>query len=266
MRLIYIAGAAHSGSTLLDLMLNAHPEIVSVGEVLKLNRRTKRKKRSGREKPALCSCGAPIAECDFWGRVDARIRQTDGATLAELELQDHGNGDSNRAANGVLFKGISHVSGKSVIVDSSKLPQRLAHLMSLSEIDLYPIHLVRDPKGQLASVIDQWGLFRGIVNYELVHLQIRRLLRAVPHSVVRYEDLVRDPEATLDTILKPLGLRFHPQQLAWAEQAKHSVAGNHLRMKTTSELVLDERWRHRLSRWQLLTIECGTLASRSLRA
>jgi hypothetical protein len=38
MRVIYIAGAAHSGSTLLDLMLNAHPEIVSVGEVLKLNR------------------------------------------------------------------------------------------------------------------------------------------------------------------------------------------------------------------------------------
>jgi hypothetical protein len=34
MRVIYIAGTSHSGSTLLDLMLNAHPEIISVGEVL----------------------------------------------------------------------------------------------------------------------------------------------------------------------------------------------------------------------------------------
>lgn len=33
MRLIYIVGTAHSGSTLLDLILNAHPQIVSVGEL-----------------------------------------------------------------------------------------------------------------------------------------------------------------------------------------------------------------------------------------
>ena len=38
MRVIYIAGTSHSGSTLLDLMLNAHPAIFSAGEVLKLNR------------------------------------------------------------------------------------------------------------------------------------------------------------------------------------------------------------------------------------
>jgi hypothetical protein len=265
MRLIYIAGTAHSGSTLLDLMLNAHPDIVSVGEVLKLNRRTKRK-RSGREKFTLCSCGAPISQCEFWARVDARIREADGRRLDELELQDHQVNDSSRTDNSVLFKGISHVSGKNVVVDSSKLPQRLAQLMSLDEIDVYPIHLVRDPKGQLASVIDQWGLFRGIVNYEVVHLHIRRLLKQVPHSVVRYEELVRNPKVTLDAILKPLGLRFHPRQLDWADQAKHSVAGNHLRMKTTSELVLDERWKQRLSRLQRLTIECGTLVSRSLRA
>jgi hypothetical protein len=31
-RVIYRASAAHSGSTLLDMMLNANPEIISVGE------------------------------------------------------------------------------------------------------------------------------------------------------------------------------------------------------------------------------------------
>ena len=38
MKVIYIAGTSHSGSTLLDLMLNAHPEIISVGESINLPR------------------------------------------------------------------------------------------------------------------------------------------------------------------------------------------------------------------------------------
>ena len=58
MRVIYIAGTSHSGSTLLDLMLNAHPAIFSAGEVLKLNRQlgiNHPRKQTG----APCSCGAP---------------------------------------------------------------------------------------------------------------------------------------------------------------------------------------------------------------
>ena len=38
MRVIYIAGMSHSGSTVLNLMLNAHPEIFAVGELIDLNR------------------------------------------------------------------------------------------------------------------------------------------------------------------------------------------------------------------------------------
>ena len=41
MRVIYIAGTSHSGSTLLSLMLNANSEIMSVGEIQNLNRQLK---------------------------------------------------------------------------------------------------------------------------------------------------------------------------------------------------------------------------------
>ena len=37
MRVVYIVGASHSGSSLLNMILNAHPDIIWVGEVLKLN-------------------------------------------------------------------------------------------------------------------------------------------------------------------------------------------------------------------------------------
>jgi hypothetical protein len=85
MRVIYIAGTSHSGSTLLDLMLNAHPAIFSAGEVLKLNRQLGI--NHPRKQNAPCSCGAPsLWQCPVWSRVDARTRETDCFSLADLYI------------------------------------------------------------------------------------------------------------------------------------------------------------------------------------
>src|SRR5262249_46303497 len=152
MRVIYIAGAAHSGSTLLDLMLNAHPAIVSVGEFLKLNRQLAYRDAE-RKTYAPCSCGAPsLWQCKFWSAVDAQTRSAAGKSLADLDI---GGGESRHGAtdpNVVLFEAIAAVSGKNFIVDSSKLPRRLSQLMQFPELDIYPVHLIRNPKGQVASV------------------------------------------------------------------------------------------------------------------
>ena len=265
MRVIYIAGAAHSGSTLLDLMLNAHPDVVSVGEVLKLNRQLAYRDPK-RKIYAPCSCGAPsLLECKFWSAVDARTRASTGKSLAELQILDDQKCDPRHAPNVILFEAIAAVSGKNFIVDSSKIPRRLKHLMQFPELEIYPVHLVRDPNGQIASVMRKYGGFlKNILRYEIVQEQIRRKLKSVPHSVVRYEDLVRDPERTLRSILQPLGLSFDRRQLSWAEAEKHIVAGNHMRYETKSELVLDERWRERLTARQQRIVDLGTMRSRRL--
>jgi hypothetical protein len=262
MRVIYIAGTSHSGSTLLDLMLNAHPAIFSAGEVLKLNRQLginhPRKQTS-----VPCSCGAPsLWQCPVWSRVDARTRETAGKSLADLDMLDFGETDA-AMANAIVFKAIADVTEKNFVVDSSKLPKRLAYLMRLAELDVYPVHIVRDPKGQINSVTRKHGGFlKHIFRYELIHEQIRRTLKSVPHSVVHYEDLVRDPAGTLASILQPLGLDFDPRQLALAEAEKHEVAGNHVRFDAKSELVLDEGWKESLSPLRQRTIDLGTLLSR----
>lgn len=263
MRVIYIAGTSHSGSTLLDLMLNAHPAIFSAGEVLKLNRQLginhPRKQNS-----APCSCGAPsLWQCPVWSRVDARTRETVGKSLTDLDMLDYGETDAGKAPNALVFKAIADVTGKNFVVNSSKLPKQLAYLMQLEELDVYPVHIVRDPKGQINSVTRKHGGFlKHIFRYELIHEQIRRALKSVPHSVVHYEDLVRDPAGTLASILQPLGLSFDPRQLAWAEAEKHEVAGNHVRFDAKSELVLDEGWRESLSPLRQRAIDIGTLMSR----
>ena len=262
MRLIYIVGASHSGSTLLDMMLNAHPEIISVGEVFKLNRI--KRSRSGKPKVTRCSCGAlGLVQCEFWSRVNERTMRIHGKSFVDLNLNEYRQYDKAANANSILFQGISEVSGKDFVVDSSKMPRRLNHLMQLNDLNVYPIYLIRNPRGQIASVFARNGLLKSILHHELVYAQTRWMLKSARHTIVRYEDLVTEPERTLDHILEPLGLRFHPRQLHWAEQAKHSFAGNHVRMQTKSELVLDEKWKHALTARQLRLIDIGTLFSRN---
>ena len=264
MRVIYIAGTSHSGSTLLDLMLNAHPAIFASGELLKLNRQLKIKDaRKGTHAP--CSCGAPsLWECRFWSAVDRRTRETSGKSLVDLDMLDYRDLDGASAPNVVVFKAMADVSGKSFVVDSSKLPGRLSYLMRLKDLEIYPVHLVREPKGQINSVVRKHGGFlKHIFRYELIHEQIRRSLRSVPHSVVHYEDLVRDPKSALQSILQPLGLDFDPRQLDWAEAEKHEVAGNHMRFDDKSDLVLDESWRTSLSPARQFAISWGTMHART---
>jgi hypothetical protein len=262
MRVIYIVGASHSGSTLLDMMLNAHPKIISVGELLKLNR-VKRSK-SGKPKFTRCSCGAAgLLRCEFWSRVNERVLLSHGKTLEDLDLNGHRRPAEEPDGNAILFRAISEVSNKEFVVDSSKMPRRLKHLMGFGELNVYPIYLVRDPRGQIASVIAKNGLMKSIFYHEVVHAQTRSAIKSVLHSIARYEDLVSEPEKTLGQILEPLGLGFDPRQLQWAEQVKHSFAGNHVRKQPKSELVLDERWKHRLSSGQISLIEFGTVLSQN---
>jgi Sulfotransferase family len=257
MKIIYIAGMSHSGSTLLSLMLNAHPKICSAGELIDLHRVTKRK--SG----PSCACGASsLWGCEFWLGVNEWMLRAEGMSLADLDGtigRRFGEGSSPTAR---VLRAVSAVSGKGFIVDSSKRPARLSYLLQLKDLNVFPVHLIRDPMGQVSSLRRKHGGFtRHIFDYLRVHEEIRRMLRSVHHSVIYYEDLVRDPEGTLGSILKPLGLQFDPAQLRWTEQRQHTLAGNKLRWQPNA-LILDERWKESLSPAKRFIIGLGTAYSK----
>ena len=264
MRVIYIVGTSHSGSTLLDLMLNAHPAIFAGGEVLKLNRQLEVKNQRREHLRAIAPAGR--RRCgnarSGHGSTSARARRAASRSSISICLIT-ATLDASRAPNAIVFKAMAETSGKPFIVNSSKLPKRLSYLMRLKDLDVYPVHLIREPKGQIHSVRRKHGgLVKHIFRYELIHAQISRMLRSVPHSVVHYEDLVRDPKTALESVLGPLGLDFDPRQLDWADAEKHEVAGNHMRFDASSALVLDTAWRDGLSAAQKLAIDTGTLLSR----
>jgi hypothetical protein len=65
--LLYIVGRGHSGSTLLELLLNRNTNVAAMGELDLLSLQIYRDERTrwvGR-----CSCGARPKDCDIWGRV-----------------------------------------------------------------------------------------------------------------------------------------------------------------------------------------------------
>ena len=71
---IYIAGRAHSGSTILTVILNGHPQIQGCGEVLDALARGPHEE---------CSCGAKIRECPQWSQVFTAYRVRSGRDLEE---------------------------------------------------------------------------------------------------------------------------------------------------------------------------------------
>lgn len=271
-KIVFIASASHSGSTLLDLLLNAHPDMASVGELKQLGRYANFARKRGRI--PQCTCGAQsLAACPFWGKVSTLIEARTGQALGELNVETYADRASFERDNVALFAAIAESAGKRVIVDSSKNADRLERLLANPALDVFPVFLIRDPKGQICSSlrkndVNSWlgkntyGLLRLIKNYVGTNRKIYGLVKGRPHAVIRYEELAADPQGTLTPLMAELGLSFHTDQLRWAEKERHNISGNRMRFGASSEVRLDEHWRHELTLPQRLAIDAGTFAGR----
>src|SRR5262245_46495845 len=82
-RLAYILAASHSGSTLLAMLLGAHPDALTAGELKGISR--------GASQSYRCSCGAVIGDCQFWQNVSAGMSRRGfpfEITAAGTNIQD----------------------------------------------------------------------------------------------------------------------------------------------------------------------------------
>ena len=307
----YILAASHSGSTLLALLLNAHPEVVTVGEIVSGSRRDLDGYR--------CSCRQLITECAFWARVGDRVRlEHPGFNLSDfgirfepegprwlrrlLRLEHRGRGlealrdlvlalsprwrehfARTRAGCAALVRAVLEERGARVVVDSSKLAHRLKFVKQMDELDLKVIHLVRDGRAVALTYMDQdsyadardpaWrrggrGTQGPARSWEMPMSRAadewRRGVRAAefvlagmpPSSWIRvtYEELCRGPEAVLGRLFAFLGLDPARAVLDF-RSVEHHVVGNGMRLDTTSEIRLDERWKSVLGPEDLGTFE-----------
>ena len=236
----------HSGSTLLDVLLNQHEQIQSIGEVMFLD--------EWMEQKYLCSCGAKIHHCSFWKQVFER----GNISLGSMD-------DPNYLNHSVaLFEAIAKVSDAPVIVDSSKSPQRLQKLLAAPQLDVKVVHLVRNGLAVVNSLKkshDRPGTgsdlrtpptpaYRGILRWVKRNRQIERISRSLGANSflrVRYEDLCQDPEGVLGEICELTGLEFNKAMLTPDLDNNHNISGSRWRFSEDDVVIkLDEKWKHQI--------------------
>lgn len=277
-RVISIAGSDRSGSTLLDTILGTVEGFFSAGELRYLWERGVLDER-------MCGCGEPIPECAIWATVlaavpdmatrqfatdmvdDLRILRTRYAPFAMAPLtRDRfvGRLADVIAAFGRVLTATREVTGSRVIVDSSKRPLYTFMLSRIPDVELTVIHVVRDPravahsrnryKRQLDSTevrgMTQARPARSAISWAMWNIGVRSLARRLPrYEVIRYEDLIAQPAATVSRILDIAGVSDAATPFIDGDtvdlQPNHTVSGNPSRFTTGAiELRLDSAWQH----------------------
>jgi hypothetical protein len=290
-KVLFIAGMTRSGTTLLGNVLNELPGFVGVGEVRSYWRAMR--------EAHLCGCGAAVPDCEFWSEVAGWIERHHGpvpvdralflqrAHIRSLPLQLVRLKRAKQSASSPgaeyaqllaqLYAGIEAVSTADVVVDSSKGPHDAYVISRFTELDLFVIHLVRDPRGvayswsrrawnpdkptgyfeqqQASEVAIRWVTRNAITEILLARRLGPRYMR------VRYEDFVSDPDETIGQISAMCTARKLPLPASGdviSFGPNHSVSGNPSRLATGPVPIRpDHEWTERMSRRPMLAATIG---------
>jgi hypothetical protein len=259
-KVIYILGAARSGSTLLDVLLGNAADAFSGGEMMKF--------------PQLRGIphGAPhdSATYAFWSRVGEGVQAKTGMDYAALEalvdrFELHGafvhNLFSLHSASltekyrhyiNLLFDMVCQLSGKNIVIDSSKRPSRALALRNFLHYELYIIYLVRNPVDVIRSMTnrqvaqDSKGWLSANLYYFLVNACSNILKTRIPETnflTIFYENLLSDPIQQLRRVEDRFRIDLSPVKEKVESNLPLEVGylfdGNRIRLQKS--LVLDRR-------------------------
>ncbi|NRQ34437.1 sulfotransferase [Nonomuraea sp. NN258] len=255
---MFLGGLGRSGTTLLERLLGELPGVVALGEVVHLWAR-------GVLAGEPCGCGEPFPACPFWRSVGERAFGGWSGPLAERMLHLRHRVDRTRrivrighpdlAEYGRAYERIYRAAGARVVVDSSKHAS-LAYCLVAAGVDVRVVQVIRDPRAVAHSwgrsvarpedgrPMARWGAARTALHWTAQNLALE-LLPGVTR--VRYEDLVRDPAATLSWLAARLGLPAGGTPFLTGGTARlspaHTVSGNPMRFTVGAvELRRDDSW------------------------
>ena len=230
--LLLIRGLGHSGSTLLDLILGAHPSVVGLGEASRVLLSSSADEfasyqlndwRSVYNKP--CTCGSMLDECELWSRFFSNW-----PNRRKESFEDE------------FSRLISPLSNQSIdwIVESYQSDERLLGLHR-SVRPVRVIHLTRDVRSWIHSEarrgVTRFGRgrsvgWRGLQRWVRVNWKLEKKLRQSSLQSFRlgYEELALAPEASLKLLCDWLKIDFCWDMMQPKDfSSSHIIAGNRMR-------------------------------------
>ncbi|NUQ33412.1 MAG: sulfotransferase [Planctomycetaceae bacterium] len=182
---------------------------------------------------------------------------------SRLTLRRFGGRYRKAAENSLFWYGIiSQVSERPVVLDCGKGVLRMLALGACAPGPLKVIHLIRDGRGQAASMkrATRQDVATSARRWVRGNRRIMRMYGRMDASNVcrvSYEALCRDPRATLEVLYAFLGCRaFHEGEwqraLTLEKTSSHMLGGNPMRFRNDERTIApDERWRDELSEDEL---------------
>jgi hypothetical protein len=258
-KVIYLLGAARSGTTLLTGLLGEMEGFFAAAEMRLVWHGFDERR---------CGCGTKVKDCPVWSaalsaatmqgfrgpaEVIAMQRElTRTRHLPELlaGIRPRHNPQRRRYLGLMeqMYAAVSETSGADVIVDSSKAPGEAVLLRNSEKVTSFAVQVVRDAR----AVAYSWervnrrnqqapttgSLVRNCVGWLVANTASEMVLAAYPDdrkAVVRYEDFVMSSSGTLSALAKmvgkdpgSLGFVDHPEQ---SRSSRHMVGGNALRFQ-----------------------------------
>lgn len=271
-KVLYIAGGGHSGSTILSLILGTSPEVHVAGEIKFFNEHKVLDHPMWNYIENVCMCREEANDCPFWQEVEV---QTDGeldifhylrftgkvsALMKILWPFYHVKKTVQADDDYQLFRALFDVASKQepavkYILDSSKSVTRLMHLCSHPQLDVKVIFLVRDGRAYVNSYAKayQQGFFRWISQWVINNFITLRYLKKekIDYYYLSYNALCLEPELHLTAIGEKFKIRVPDNYVDLAHNLEYHIrAGNPSRtsLNNFSGLELDEKWRHEMPR------------------
>jgi len=283
-KVLYIAGAGRSGSTLVDRVFGQINGFCSLGELRYIWDRCLRDNQ-------LCGCGKAFGQCEFWKSVtNMTFKDMDDMQICNIiemrnEIDKYKNipkmiiSSKSYYASDLtmeymkyikhLYCAIKNVSNAKVIIDSSKLPSYAYTLNNIPCIRLYVLHLVRDSRAVAYSwlrkrvrpeVHDKISYMRVSPPYisSLAWFRINMFIDTFKlfnerYMFLKYEDFISNPSDVIRMVCMWLN---EPNQDILINnkcidlQTSHTAAGNPMRFKQgVIEIKQDDEWRHKM-KWK----------------
>lgn len=227
-KVVFILSTGHSGSTLLELILNSHPKIFGLGELSSLS-----DKFDHNNQRSLRVCGVCEGECQYWNY------RFPLPTLRSYFSNDSVFRKMTKFFNQYrknIYQYFIEWTGSDILIDNSKnwkwIAEKQTPASQWKKITPLIIYLTRDGRAVINSLFRRYperGLEETVLWWKRRTEKSTKFFQNFPADQriqLSYERLADAPSQVTKEICQFLQIDYHAEMLEFWRYEHHPIAGN----------------------------------------